>query len=125
MQHELDMLRKLLERKKQYLTSVEKQNIRDAIQAEINIMENVIVSTAIKIDSDFQATTQYIKSLETTITQLQQINVTLETICLMHGIDDWKVYLMQGSNYLKSELDRDKKENCVRVPNQLRKMIYG
>lgn len=119
------LLNKLIDRKKLYLLKVENQNIRDALQSEINIMQNVIVSTTNRIENDLRETSQYIKSLETTINKLQQINVTLETICLMHGIDDWKVFLLQGSNYLQNELDRDKQENCVRVPNQLRKIIYG
>lgn len=123
--HELAQLEKLLERKKEYYLKTEKQNVKDAVQAEINIIENFIDAVQTKLIDDSEVSQQYIISLEKKLKQLEQLNLTLETICLMHGIDDWKVFLMAGSNFVLSELKLDRAQNCIRVPNQLRKFIYG
>ncbi len=86
MQHELHLMQKLIERKKAYLQRVEKQNVKDALQAEINIIERYMLAVNNQLIDNER--TQHINHLQKQIELLQLQKMKLEGICLLHGIDD-------------------------------------
>jgi predicted aldo/keto reductase-like oxidoreductase len=125
MENERLQLSKLIERKKDYLKRVDKQNVRDMIKAEINIIMNYVDAADNKYEHDSLIDNLYIESLEKS-TELQKKQIEMfELICLMHGINDLNHYMDSGKNFLISELKRDQQDGVIRVPNQLKKIVYG
>lgn len=121
MNKEIAQLQKLVERKKAYLLRLENPRAIDAIKAEINILQNTINAMIIETENK-QALERFREDKD--LKQYEDIK-TLKIICLLHGINDYPVFIMQGLQHLEHELKWDRSENCVRIPNQLRKNFYG
>lgn len=120
MQDQITQLEKLIERKKAYFLRAEKQNIRDVVQVEINILQNTVLAMQQSIEAEFL---NEIASSEKE-TKMYEAVKSLEAICLMHGIDDYPMYYKKGLNILIGTLKELVKKEEVIIPNQL-KFIYG
>lgn len=118
---ELARLKKLIERKREYLTRCDNQKVKDAVTAEINIIEGFIQAVS---ENESQYSELFKESEQFMQKQIVLIDALI-TICQMHGINDFEELLKKGLPLLRNEFLHDLKENYIRVPNQLRTTIYG
>lgn len=118
---EIAQLEKLVERKKEYLARLENPRAIDATKSEIHILQNAI--NAMIIETENKKALEKLQA-EQNLKQYEETK-TLKIICLLHGINDYPILIMQGLKYLESELKYFKTQNCAMIPNQLRKNFYG
>lgn len=114
MKHELIALNKLIERKKSYLqNSNYSPKAIDAIKAEITILENAI--SAIKNDEKIFLLNQLNKQIQ----QMQDTIVRFESICILHGINDYPVWLNKDTSILMGQIKEIQKLGMLQVPVNL------
>lgn len=120
MQEAINRAIKLIERKQAFILNVESPRAKDAIAAEINIINGLIFQ--------LQEQQHTAKHLE----EINQRNANADTaiikklymLCVLHGIDigEW-IYI--SNELIKHELETDKKEGIIRVPTKLREKFYN
>lgn len=123
MQQELQLIQKLLERKKAYLQRVENEKAKQAIKAEINIIERFITAATVEASNrnhDFKALNT---ELTKKVNQLENTKRCLELVCIMHGIIDYPLFVARGEKLLLNEIKFDMQENCRRVPTEIKKHL--
>jgi len=117
LQQELKNLENMLQRKRDYYYKANKQIIKDAIKSEINIIQKYRDAVGQEIEE-----IKYLYS-QKRIDNLFKTIETLELVCILHGIFDYKVFVMMGKDYLLHQVKEAQKDGYVIVPHKIKKHL--
>lgn len=120
MQDEINRATKLIERKQAFILNLESPRAKDAVAAEINIINGLIF----QLQEQNENARQLEKITARNAKADSAIIKKLYMLCLLHGIDiaEW---ILISNEAIKYELEADKKGGYVRVPTKLREPFYA
>lgn len=123
MQQELELINRLVDRKKAYLQKVQNERMKQAIQAEINIIERFVGAINLFIEQSRQEAKEHTTHLEKRLVAMEKTKRCLELVCIMHGVIDYQLFVARGEKLLLNEIQFDMQENCRRVPTEIKEHL--
>lgn len=120
MQNEINRAKKLIERKQAFILNVENQRTKDAIAAEINIINGLIFQL-----NEQQNTANHLKELTDRNAKADAAIIQkLYMLCIMHGIPV-NEFVFMSNEALKADLLADQKEGYTcRIPEKLKPIFF-